>query len=40
MPPKVHTFRALYTFQVQEADELDMVAGDLIEVTAVHAGEI
>lgn len=38
MPPKVQTFRALYPFEVCEADELEMIAGDLIEVTIVHAG--
>ena len=36
--PRVQTFKALYAFQADEADELELVAGDLIDVTVVHAG--
>jgi hypothetical protein len=38
MPPKTQTFRALYAFQAAESDELDMQAGDIVDVTIVHAG--
>ncbi len=32
MPPKAQTFRALYTFAVDEPDELELLPGDLIDV--------
>ncbi|EGD73087.1 hypothetical protein PTSG_04801 [Salpingoeca rosetta] len=36
---EVQTFRALYNFEAQEDDELDLQAGDLIDVYVVHEGE-
>jgi hypothetical protein len=35
---KVQTYRAQYPFTAEEADELDLQIGDLIDVTVVHAG--
>ena len=37
---EVKTFRALYNFEAQEDDELDMQAGDLIDVYVVHEGSL
>ena len=38
MPPKTQAFRALYAFDVGEPDELEIMAGDIIDVAVVHAG--
>ena len=38
MPPKAQLFRALYVFEIAEADELEMLPGDVIEVSVAHAG--
>ena len=38
MPPKTQAFRALYAFEVGEPDELEIMAGDIIDVAVVHAG--
>eukprot|EP00043_Microstomoeca_roanoka_P017898 m.188419 g.188419 ORF g.188419 m.188419 type:complete len:948 (+) comp16723_c4_seq1:196-3039(+) len=35
----VQTFRALYHFEAQEDDELDLQVGDLIDVYVIHDGE-
>ena len=34
----VKTFKALYDFKADEQDELELVAGDLIDVTIIHKG--
>lgn len=35
----VQTYRALYNFEAQEDDELDLQAGDLIDVYVIHEGD-
>lgn len=35
----VKTFKALYDFKADEQDELELVAGDLIDVTIIHKGD-
>eukprot|EP00049_Salpingoeca_infusionum_P002946 m.61506 g.61506 ORF g.61506 m.61506 type:complete len:953 (+) comp11868_c2_seq1:125-2983(+) len=38
MASRVQTFRALYNFTAEESDELDLQAGDLIDVSTMHDG--
>jgi hypothetical protein len=35
----VKTYKALYDFKADEEDELELVAGDLIDVTIIHKGK-